>query len=571
MRRWFLLVVLIFLPWSAQGYKLKLHVDYPPTIDYIDSYDVHIIAQADGSLDVTETINYYFGESTPAHGIERYIPQRYTGTVLDDTLAIQLDSVVDDDGEAWPVEEFTDGGYTIWRIGSAATTVQNLQTYQLHYTVQWAMTDYDDYIELYWDAIGTEWSVPIEDIEIRLVVPPDSQLTDYPMLCYYGSYGANNNCSAIYDDNQLYTVSIDRLEAYEGVTLIAAFAPETIHLPSAVAYWFHQLLGNWSLLLIPFWLLIGLALWWFGRPKRADKPLIPIYEIPPGMNNASQAEYLLTGKVTDRSFTAELVQAAIRGEIIFNYDEQSKTVATLERTDKTSSGDKLAAVMRPLVFGDDKVVELKKKVVYRQSYLLEATRLAKETLQQHGWMDTFKQTIITGIAVYGLIGFIGGGFLISWGNSSGGRHLIVTGVTLLITGLGMFFIRGRKLPLNVGGANQQRLVEGFKWFLRVTETERLKFSQAPKLTPKLFEDFLPYAIVFGVEKEWIKQFEHILQEPPAWLHGTNRIVLWSALSSVGHTTQAFKVPVSARAGGSGYSGGGGFSGGGFGGGGGGRW
>lgn len=560
MRRWLLLVVCFCLPWGVQAAYW----------DNIDSYDVNLIIQRDGSVDVTEVITYDFGDVAEAHGIERLVPTHYTNGWFNDTIELDLHGVTDELGQEWPVETYHDGPNTIWRIGSAATIVSGEQTYVIDYTANWVLTDYDDYIELYWDAIGTEWTVPMDVVHITVTVPHNSQLSDYPVLCYYGSYGEDTECT--FDQlGDTYTTTIHNLSAYNSATVLVAFAPQSVQLPGLVAQIWHWLSGNWSLLLIPFWLLAGLALWWFSRSHRADKPLIPIYEIPPGITNASQAEYLLTSKVTDRSFTAELVQAAIRGEIIFNYDDKSKTVTTLERTNQTSSGDKLAAVLRPLVFGDDKIIELKKKVVYRQSYLSEAVRLAKETLQQHGWMDSFKQGIITGIAVYGLTGFILGGLLISWGNSSGGRHLIVTGVTWLITGLGIFIIRGRKLPLNVVGANKQRLAEGFKWFLRVTETERLKFTQAPKLTPKLFEDFLPYAIVFGVEKDWIKQFEHILHEPPAWLHGTNHIMLWTALSSVSHTTQAFKVPVSARSGGSGYSGGGGFSGGGFGGGGGGRW
>ena len=55
---------------------------------------------------------------------------------------------------------------------------------------------------------------------------------------------------------------------------------------------------------------------------------------------------------------------------------------------------------------------------------------------------------------------------------------------------------------------------GFKLYLGTAERDRLQ-----KLTPDLFEKFLPYAMMFGIEKKWAKAFEGMQVAPPSWYHG----------------------------------------------------
>jgi len=129
----------------------------------------------------------------------------------------------------------------------------------------------------------------------------------------------------------------------------------------------------------------------------------------------------------------------------------------------------------------------------------------------------------------------------------------------------------------IHGAEVKEEVQGFKWFLSVTEEERLKFHNAPEKKPEEFMEFLPYAMVLGVEKEWSAQFKDMFIEAPSWYEGQpgtafSAIYFGNALSSMNANMGATFTshPSSAGSGGSGF-GGGGFSGGGFGGGGGGSW
>jgi len=115
---------------------------------------------------------------------------------------------------------------------------------------------------------------------------------------------------------------------------------------------------------------------------------------------------------------------------------------------------------------------------------------------------------------------------------------------------------------------------GFREFLQLTEKDKLQLLNAPELQPEMFERFLPYAMVLGVEDKWAKKFEGIYNTIPNWYEDPtaasfNSYVLARNLTLFnGSFNQVFNI-TSPRSS-SGF-GGGGFSGGGSGGGGGGSW
>ena len=90
----------------------------------------------------------------------------------------------------------------------------------------------------------------------------------------------------------------------------------------------------------------------------------------------------------------------------------------------------------------------------------------------------------------------------------------------------------------------------------------------------MFEEYLPYAMVFGVADKWVKAFGDKLSQSPDWYEGQaafNAGYFANSLNSfTSDMSSASSPPNSGASGGSsGFSGG--FSGGGFGGGGGGSW
>lgn len=566
------LVLLLLLPQSASAYEFG---DTYDIYDDITQYDVDIVIAPNGQADITETITYDF--ASPGHGIFRSLPQRYVSGLLNDNIDVELISVTDADGYPWEVatvapKEFGEpGGNIVWRIGNPGVEVDDKQTYVLRYTIDDVMLFFDDYTELYWNAIGTYWTVDIAPSTITVHVPPGSLSQQYEPLCYTGAYASTAQDCYITWDEQTVTVSVQKLPAYHGATIDIAFTPGAITEPTAAEQWLDLAMDNWSLGLLPGIALLLFILVLADRPAKSRRPLIPIYEAPHGMLPHT-AEFMLLGRNSAKSFAATIIELARTGFIHLIYDENKKAVTKLKRINSgTPTNDAVATTLLQSVFGTKTEIVLKSTTVNQTYFFGQFKKQNVEWARTQGWLDRRREVFHNlGVGSATLLG-IASGFMIVQGFDRYLYHWGWTGIGTVICIVGYAIAQRKYRALSSAGADVANEVEGFKWFLRVTEQERLKFTSAPKLTPQLFEKFLPYAIAFGVEDQWIEQFKSILVDPPTWLEGSGRnLALWTAIHSMNSVSSQFKAPAGSRTS-SGFGGGGGFSGGGFGGGGGGRW
>ncbi|OHA26761.1 MAG: hypothetical protein A3C06_01285 [Candidatus Taylorbacteria bacterium RIFCSPHIGHO2_02_FULL_46_13] len=148
-------------------------------------------------------------------------------------------------------------------------------------------------------------------------------------------------------------------------------------------------------------------------------------------------------------------------------------------------------------------------------------------------------------------------------------------VVLGICVLGLFLFVKFEARLNKEGQILKEEWLGFKLYLQTAERYRMQ-----NLTPETFQKYLPYAIIFGVEKQWGKAFESINIPPPSWYagayvggtsfgSGVSGAPSFSASAFSSSFSSSFVSAFSSSGGGGGASGGGGGAGGGGGGGGGG--
>ena len=149
--------------------------------------------------------------------------------------------------------------------------------------------------------------------------------------------------------------------------------------------------------------------------------------------------------------------------------------------------------------------------------------------------------------------------------------------SLALHGLFAFLMRAPTLS----GRLVMDRIEGFRTYLETAEQQRLDQMRSPRLTPEIFEAFLPYAYALGVENNWCQRFAREIPRDtqkqssyhPAWYHG--RFHGLGALHHLGDNfSSSFSSAIASASsppGSSSGSGGGGFSGGGGGGGGGGGW
>jgi uncharacterized membrane protein YgcG len=130
------------------------------------------------------------------------------------------------------------------------------------------------------------------------------------------------------------------------------------------------------------------------------------------------------------------------------------------------------------------------------------------------------------------------------------------------------------------GVEKREYLLGLKLYMKMAEADRLKALQSPRgeLTEKinvadntqlvkLYEKLLPYAMLFGIEKDWAKEFSALYTESPDWYAGHsafNAAYFAGSMASFGTaSTQSFTPPSSSGSGGSSGGGGGGGGGGGW--------
>src|SRR6185369_4987747 len=104
-------------------------------------------------------------------------------------------------GHAQPYHVSYEGDDVIVRIGDPDRVVSGPHTYRIRYRVRRGLLFFDEHDELYWNATGTEWEVPIDAARASVRLPGDGAGKDLRLGCFTGPQGAvEHDCSARADD-----------------------------------------------------------------------------------------------------------------------------------------------------------------------------------------------------------------------------------------------------------------------------------------------------------------------------------------------------------------------------------
>lgn len=318
------------------------HPAWPQAADeLIDRYDVSIEIQRDGSILVAEEIDYDFG-STEHHGIIRRLPIRFRFDDQSDRIyPVQVIAVAGSPGTPAQYEVTESGSELQIKIGDPDRTITGRHTYAITYQVEGALNSFVRRDELYWNAIGTEWGVPIgmASVEVRGPVILER------IACFAGPAGSNNPCQSSALQGETARFTHEDLKPYEAVTIVVGFPA------GAVASSFPILEERWSLrrafsatpmtigvsagLLALLLAGLGYLLWAAGRDRRAigspvdiaydtspdgeqEVPLFehgvyPVEYAPPEDIRPGQVGTLIDEVANPLDVTATIVDLAVRG------------------------------------------------------------------------------------------------------------------------------------------------------------------------------------------------------------------------------------------------------------------
>ncbi|MCX6782059.1 MAG: DUF2207 domain-containing protein [Candidatus Magasanikbacteria bacterium] len=550
----------------------------------IDKFVTDIQLHSDATINIEESIAYDFGDAE-RHGIFRDITIGYKARGGNYKLRVSDISVVDEKNNPYTFTTSYSGSNLQIKIGDAETLITGKHIYRIRYTVGRAINYFKDHDELYWNATGNGWEVPIGEAETIVRLESDLPDSDVTRTCFFGPYGSTSVCDmSVVEENKVEAggsvsavlFKAKNLGSYEGLTVVVGVPVGTIQKPPLTeTIW--EIIRDNGILLLPVIIFLLLFRRWkkYGKDAKGRGTIIPEYEAP---DNLAPAEVgtLYDNRADRTDVSAQIIQLAVNGYLKIRREETGAVFKSTDyvftklkpSVDLTKSFDK--EIMDNL-FEKGEVVKLSDLKYEFASAMQKIIKNLYEDLTKDGYyknnpMMTKVKYLAGSCLTFFLAFFIGAffGFL-------GIFSIIVAALIILV----FAFI----MPaLTQKGAETKEKILGLKLYMTVAEEARIKFHNAPEKNPERFEKLLPYAMVMKVEKEWAKQFEGIYNIQPKWYEDPshqgmfNAVLLTSSLSSFDTTaasTLGATVSSSASSGGSGFSGGG--SGGGFGGGGGGSW
>lgn len=552
--------------------------------EFISSYSADIQVNTDNSIDVVETIVYNSG-GQEKHGIFRDIR-----TISSSGMKMPIEDILvqDELGKAYKfvVTETSDNLQI--KIGDANVTFKGEKVYVIKYKADKAVSQFEEFDEIYWNVTGNKWPMPISSVLANVTFPKTASTTQ--AHCYSGAEGSTRTCQYSVEVGNTYTYKAPAgLLSYEGMTVALGFEKGTFE-PYTLS---DNLLQYISWMFLPLLTLLFSVLHWrrHGRDPKGTGVIIPQYDVPEDLT-PMEVGAIVYEEVTAAQISSEIIYLATKGYIKINQLEdtilgfiKTKDYELVRLNSFSNLPNEFDRIILDGLFGQGQ----------SEGEYLPSVRLSS-------LKDTFYKTV-SKVNASVLDSLKSKGYYTNLGRMKGGpeagRVALIIFMALwssVMFGvlIGSFLIQDNPYPVIIGifvsvviygvvshfsPAKSERGVElkeyllGLKNYLQIAEKDRLQFHNAPDKKPEVFEKLLPFAMVLDVSEIWAKEFEDIYSTPPDWYSapaGTSfsAASFNSDLTSFGYVASS---TLSSSPGSSSGSGGGGSSGGGGGGGGGGSW
>lgn len=535
---------------------------------------------------VSETIQPRFPDHDQNRGMVRGLPIAYEGA----STAPRDFTVTDADGAPVPFEVEDEDGFRVVLVGDD-TYVHGPQTYVISYALSDTVLSRDDASadEFYWDLLDFEHAQPIEAFSAELTFSPALRgaLTG-ETACYRGPANSTDTCRLAASDGTLSLGPLP-LGSREGVTVAIGLEPGSVAQPP-------QRQANPGLDIGPYVVAGGgLLVGAFGagaaialkRKRRVGRgTVIAQYEVPANLPP------LLAAPLVDGApnpVPAEIVHLAVRGAIRFEDgaatagDEPGPPALRVMDPDRVA--DPLDADTLQTLFPDPAPGTLLELPDDDEAF---ATRL--RALQRTGSTAATERGLFTrersrAGRILGVIAFGVAGLLVALDvlmfifRTVGVGHFVIGAAAVALAVAGAYACASHRVH-TPRGAELREYLEGVRLFIRVAEEDRLRALQSYSGALRrgdggvdviqVYESLLPYAVMFGMEREWGEvlavRYREAGDRVPSWYPAATVAGMAHLGTTVSSVTSSLASSVSYTSSSSGGSTGGGFAGGGGGGG-----
>jgi uncharacterized membrane protein YgcG len=303
-----------------------------------------VAVEADGTLDVTETISLRSEGNLIDHGIYRDFPTRYRNRVGSEVhvgfevLGVQRDGA----DEPWKTERLGNG-IRVYAGDSDTHVPPGEHVYALHYRTTRQLGFFKDFDELYWNSTGNGWVFPIDVAEARIRLPRPVPFGKRAI--YTGPQGSTAANGEVVSEGpgEIVFRTTAPLGPEEGLTVAARWEKGVVTPPpppAAARLWLQDNGPPAAGVLA----LLGLLAYYFyawrsaGRDPKAGT-MVPIFAPPDGLSAAAM-RYVTKMGADSRAFAAALVELGVGGHIHLSEDEGGffkKAKTTIEKRAGTAA------------------------------------------------------------------------------------------------------------------------------------------------------------------------------------------------------------------------------------------
>ncbi len=534
--------------------------------------DITIAANAD--VTVMEIIKVFANGNEIKRGIFRALPtvRNINGrkeSVYYKIIAIEKEGVK----ESYHTKK-ENGIFTIYIGNKDEQLASGFYTYKIVYQTQDQIGKFKGYDEFYWNVNGTDWSFPVENIQAIIHLPKNADIIQNS--CYTGGEESKDqNCTSQKISSTKIEFNAKNLNPHENLTIAVGFKAGVLKEPSGFSKWINRNWPSLSLVIVGFYLLFFYYKNWKKYGRDPEKPVvIPQFNAPNNLSPASLG-YIDKGEFDANLVTANLVDLAVKGFVdIDEVKDIKKTFLSKMFTLKKlgSENNSLQSDQKRLLkklFGKEKEVsvngtynsKIKKAVDDFEEFISEENKIFVEKISNKKivyqaikiMLATFFlaliisslitwsfQTLLIASVIIIFASLFATILVLTWqeGNKLIFLVVLMFSMTFIVPMFFMAFADSDDITafesncfkflifgiisilifrylINKPSEEKVKMeseIDGFKMYLSAAEENQLQFHNPPEMTSDVYEKFLPYAIVFGVEGIWGKRFRDKLQE-----------------------------------------------------------
>ena len=531
----------------------------------IKNYEVTVQINRNGTLTVNEVIDYEF-DGAAKHGIYRDIPLRSKKNGVDIYKSyIKMNSIKRNGfSEEYSTKLFDEG--IRYRVGSADRFVENgINRYEFNYVIYNAVFEKNGIYQVYFNAIGQFWQVPIEKATVNIKFgngEPVLKNEIKQLDIFTGEYGQSGKDYITNLNNGTVEIKTNKvLEAYNGLSFRLNLKTDNIS-PTfwdklQTLYYAYPLIAVGPLVIILL-AIYGFITWYiFGRDV-GKKAIVPEFNIPKDIS-AMYAAYINGERGPKEILTIGVLSLLSKSYV--EADDEEGNGKNVKYTLSNSKRSKLElAEEEKIVFNalsDTGYIFKRERSLYDASNKILG--LFEKEYKKKVYRDNsiFNIAFIIGIIVvfmvsstassgttgvsdsdFGVVSLIMiasfFGILLNmifsiikniYGNNSTFLK-VIKWITILfisvIYGVLNFIVIGIIMAMytvyskiigkyTVDGMRKKEYLDGMKMYIKTAEANQImKFNDVDELVA-YFKGILPYAVALGVKNEAVKLMKNTIK------------------------------------------------------------